>query len=115
MSEAVKIAQKYFALSNKSNMDAIEKMFRPSTTYSSQNTGVFLGVEQILEMQRSFHASFKELKWDILSVEEERPGVVKFDFTLIGEKNNGAKVSISGIEYLIIYDGMIQHVEVRNK
>jgi hypothetical protein len=114
-SEAMDIAMRYFDVSNKSDMEAIYPMFRASTTYSSQNTGVYLGAEQIIDMQRKFHSSFDSLRWDIHSVEEPQPGVVKFDFTFIGQKKTGDSINLLGVEYIIVYNGKIQHVEIRNK
>jgi len=115
MSNALEIAHEYFDVSNRSDMEAISKLFTPTTTYSSQNTGVYAGVDQIIEMQTAFHGSFKSLNWEVLASEEVRPGVVWLDFVLSGEKLNGEKVHLPGIEYVVVIDGRIQHVEVRNK
>ena len=115
MSEARKLAEHYFALSNARNLDASERLFTPSSTYSSVNTGVFLGSEQITGMQRQFSSGFKTMEWVVHSVEEVRPGVVLFDFTFSGVTNDGHHVERPGLEYVIVYNGKIQHVEVRNK
>lgn len=113
MSDAVELAERYFALSNAGRLDEIETMFTPSSTYSSANTGVFLGVEQIMGMQRAFFSSFKEMGWVLHSVEEVRQGVVLFDFTFTGVTNDGESVNRPGLEYVIVYDRKLQHVEVR--
>ncbi len=115
MSEAINIAKHYFDLSNSKNLDEIRKLFTPSSTYSSENTGVYLGVDQIVDMQSNFFKTFSKLQWDIHDAEEVRPGVVKFDFTIHAEKENGEKVTRPGIEYVIVFQGKLQHVEVRNK
>lgn len=115
MTDPLEIAQKYFALSNKSDMAEIEKMFRSSSTYSSENTGLFLGAKPIMAMQEAFHDSFQKLHWHISSVEEVKPAVIKFDFTFTGTKHNGQEVKLSGVEYVVIHDGKIQHIEIRNK
>lgn len=112
---SLETAKLYFELSNKSGFSGIEKLFTDSTTYSSQATGVYLGREDILTMQRAFHGKFSSLKWQVNSVEEIKPGIVLFDYDFVGEMPNGEKVKTSGQEYVIIHKGKIQHVEIRNK
>jgi hypothetical protein len=111
---AVTIAKHYFELSNNRNLEAIEKLLTDSTTYSSQNTGVYLGRSQIMEMKRSFYGNFKEMHWDVASVEEIRPGVILLKFTFTGKTLKNEDVSRPGFEYVIVYKGKIQHIEVRN-
>ena len=114
MSEAVQIAKHYFDLSNNGNLEEIEKLFTPSSTYSSSNTGVYLGADQIMEMQRGFFANFETIGWDVHSVEEVKPGVILFDFTFSGKTLAGEEVRRPGLEYVVVYNGKLQHVEVRN-
>jgi hypothetical protein len=114
-SQAIIMSKKYFELSNASDMDSIYKMFSKSSTYSSQNTGLYLGADQIIEMQSKFHASFEDLHWDIHSLDEVHTNIVLLDFTLKGTKISGKKVVVPGIEYIVVYKDKIQHVEVRNK
>ena len=48
-------------------------------------------------------------------VKEIRPNVIEFDFTFKGVKDN-KEIIRHGIEYVIVNeDGLLQHVEVRNK
>ena len=108
-------AKEYFEHSNKRDLESIEKMLTDNTTYSSPNVGVFLGKEQIMEMKRGFYRSFTDMHWDIHSVEEAKLGVVLFDFTFIGTKTDGEKIGRPGLEYVIVKDGLLQHIEVRNK
>lgn len=115
MSDATQLAKHYFDLSNEGKLTDIKTLFTPSSTYSSSNTGVYLGVDQIMRMQSEFFAGYKTLGWNIHSVEEIRPGVVLFDFTFSGETLDGKMVSRPGLEYVIVYNRKLQHVEVRNK
>lgn len=115
MSDVIKTAQKYFDYSNARNLEAIEGMLHDDTTYSSPNVGVFLGKEQIMEMKKDFYGSFTEMAWDVKSVEEVKPGVVLFDFVFSGTKNDGEKVERPGLEFVIVKDERLQHIEVRNK
>lgn len=115
MTEALEIAKRYFDLSNKSDFDGIAKLFTETTTYSSQTTGMYLGRDDILAMQKAFHGKFASLQWKVNSVEEVKPGIVLFDYDFRGELPNGEKVESSGLEYVIVYQGTIQHVEIRNK
>lgn len=115
ISEEQKLAEHYFELSNQRDLESIEKLLDESTTYSSINTGVFLGREQIMQMKQSFYSSFKDMNWKIHSIVEERPAVILFDFTFTGTTNESKSVTREGLEYVIVYDNKLQHIEVRNK
>ena len=54
MTSPLQIAQEYFELSNQADLTSIEKMFTNTSTYSSVNTGVFYGRQQIMDMVRPF-------------------------------------------------------------
>lgn len=90
-------------------------MLTNNSTYSSSNTGVYLGIKQIMEMKRVFYGSFTHMHWEVHNMEETRPGVVKVDFTFSGTKTNGEKIERPGIEYVIVHEQKLQHIEVRNK
>lgn len=109
------IAEEYFKLSNLSDFDSIAKLFTNHTTYSSQNTGLFLGSEDILKMQKEFHEKFIKHNWKVNSVREVRPGIILFDYDFEAEDKSGAKLKLEGLEYVIIQDGKIIHIEIRNK
>jgi uncharacterized membrane protein len=111
----IEIAKHYFDLSNKSDFESIASLLTPSTTYSSQNTGLYVGKDDIMAMQRDFHGKFSVLKWRVNSVEEVKPGIVLFDYDFRAELPSGEKVESSGLEYIIVHSGRIQHIEVRNK
>ena len=115
MTDAVQVAKYYFDLSNEGKLADIKKLFTPSSTYSAANTDVCLGADQIMEMQTKFFASFGTMSWDVHSVKEVKPGIVLFDFTFSGKTLDGEAVHRTGREYVIVYNGKIQHVEVRNK
>ncbi|WP_120501698.1 nuclear transport factor 2 family protein [Roseovarius sp. EL26] len=114
MSNAIEIALNYIEASNRSDMEAITSMMNPSTTYSSQNTGLYLGDEQIMAMQAAFHADFVSLHWDISELQEIRPGVVQFAFTMSGTKQTGEQISVAGQETVIVYNNCLQHIEVKS-
>ena len=115
MSQAVKLAEHYFALSNAGKLDEIEMLFTASSTYSSANTGVFLGAEQIMGMQRAFFSNFKTMGWNVHHIEEARPGVVLIDFTFSVITKDGETINRPGLEYVVVYNGKLQHIDVRNK
>ena len=115
MTEALKIAKLYFELSNKSDFSGIAKLFTDTTTHSSQTTGLYLGRDDIVAMQKEFHGKFSSLHWTVHSVAEVKPGIVLFEYDFVGELPSGKKVESSGLEYVIIYQGKIQHIEIRNK
>ncbi len=115
MRTSLETANLYFELSNKSDFDAIERLFTDTTTYSSQATGIYLGVNDIIAMQRAFHGKYSLLHWNVNSVEEVKPGIVLYDYDFVGDLSDGTKIETSGLEYVVVYQGKIQHVEIRNK
>lgn len=115
MSKNIELSKYYFQVSNESNFEEIRKFFSESSTYSSQNTGLYLGEESIMEMQKKFHRSFENLNWNIDSINEIKPGIVWIDFTFSGTKTNWETVIFSGYESIIIFNEKIQHIEIKNK
>jgi hypothetical protein len=114
MSNTVELAKRYFELSNQSDMNSIDAMFTDSSTYSSVNTGVYLGRSQIMNMMRAFHSAYASLNWTINSIEEIRPGVAQIEFTLRSVNTQGEVTESHGNEYVLAFNGRLQHVEVRN-
>ena len=115
MKQAIEVAKHYFELSNQRKLDEIKRLFRPSSTYSSETAGVFLGVDRIMQMQAEFFAAYEELHWQVQQMQEIDPGIVLFEFTFSGVTHEGATIRREGLETLIIFEGKIQHVEVRKK
>lgn len=115
MNDALTLAKHYFDLSNQRKLSEISKLFTPSSTYSSANTGMYLGADHIMQMQSEFFAGYETLGWVVNKVEEVKPGIVLFDFTFTGKTLDGNTVTRDGLEYVIVYNGKIQHIEVRNK
>ncbi|MBL79729.1 MAG: hypothetical protein CMH70_06840 [Nitrosomonadaceae bacterium] len=115
MTDTVQLAKKYFELSNKGKLTEIKKLFTSSSTYSSANKDIFLGSDQIMDMQTKFFSGFDTLGWNVHNIKEVKPGIVLFDFTFTGITLDGEVVQRSGKEYVIVYNGKIQHVEVSNK
>ena len=115
MTDAVQLAKHYFDLSNERKLTEIKELFTSSSTYSSANMDVYLGADQIMDMQTKFFSGFGTMKWNVNNVKEIKPGIVLFDFTFTGKTLDGESVQRSGREYVVVYNGKIQHIEVRNK
>ncbi|MFT5579510.1 MAG: hypothetical protein ACI9WS_002269 [Paraglaciecola psychrophila] len=113
MNNALALAQHYFDLSNERNLVAIEALFTASSTYSSTNTGIYLGGDAIMTMQRGFFASFETMNWSIQKVEEVKAGIVLFDFTFTGKTLTGEQTVFGGQEYVVVFNQKIQHIEVK--
>lgn len=113
MMNPLEIAEYYFQLSNESDFDAITKLFCKSSTYRSGNGELFLGVSDIMSMQRLYHGMFARLEWQVSSVIETKPGIVHFNFNFVGETYTGEQVEYSGLEDVLVYDGKIQHIQVQ--
>ena len=110
----LQVTKQYFVLSNKSNFEGIKKLLTNSTTYSSVNTGIYLGKDSIIEMQRKFHGEFESLHWKVNSIHEVKPGIVLVDYSFAGKKMTGETVKTTGVEYVVVYNDHIQHIEIRN-
>ncbi len=114
MTEALTVARHYFELSNAGNLVEIRTLFTPSSTYCSVNSGFYLGVDQIMAMQTAFFNAHQAVSWQVHNSEEVKPGIVLFDFSFSGTSLQGEKIDRSGHEYVIVFNGKIQHIDVRN-
>ena len=115
MTDALGIARDYFKFSNSSDLAAIKNLFTASTTYSSPATGLYLGKDAIMAMQEKFHDSFTTLNWTVDMMSEEKSGIVRIDYDFTGKLRDGTSTHSSGSEYIIVYRGKIQHIEIRPK
>lgn len=113
-SNSIYTAKRYFEASNNSDFDKIKNLLEVNATYSSQNTGIYLGRNSILKMQKTFHNSFSKLNWRIDSVEEEKPGIIKFEYTFEAITLSSELVKSRGVEFVIVLEGKIRHIEIRN-
>ena len=108
----LEIARHYFELSNDSNFAEISKLFHDGSTVRSGKGELFLGVENIMAMQRAHHGNFARLEWSVKSVTEVKPGIIHFVFDFNGETQSGEQVEYSGLEDVIVFAGKIQHIQV---
>lgn len=115
MSKELDLAKRYFYLSNESDFFNIENLFNEDSTFCSRNIEYFVGVESIMSMQRAHHGSFKQLNWMVNTVSEIKLGVIFFDFNFEGINQSNQQVSMTGIEYVIVKNNKILHIDVRNK
>ena len=112
---AIAIAKRYFELSNDSDFDSISPLLNDLATYDSQNTGLHTGLDDIVSMQKDFHKKFSSLGWTINDIKESQPNIVIIDYDFVGKKLNGATVNSSGLETIVVKNGRIIRIEVRNK
>jgi len=109
---SLELAKYYFELSNNSDFEEITKLFDERSTFRSAKGELFLGVDDIMAMQRIHHGLFIKPNWIVNKVSESKPGVIRFDFDFSGETHSGDVVEYSGIEDVVIYKGKIQHIQV---
>lgn len=107
------LARQYFSLANSRSLAQIQLLLTNTTTYSSEDGEVYFGVNQIMDMLRSFFGKYSSLNWNISSIKEVRPGVVFVEFNFAGTIVNGEKVEFSGTSYIIVNNDVIQHIEMR--
>lgn len=111
---ATSIARQYFELSNARDLGAIENLFADEATYSSDNTGLYFGKQDIMDMVQAFFDSFPYLHWAIDSIEEKTPQIVEIYFTVSSRNRDGNEINRKGKETVVVTDRKIRHVEVRN-
>ena len=109
------VASRYFQLSNASDFAAIAQLFSETTTYRSGSGEFYLGRQDILAMQRAYHDSFHELAWTVSDVAETRPGIVRLEIDFAGKNLGHERVAYSGVEHVIVRDGIIVHIDVVRK
>jgi len=111
----LELTQYYFNVSNESNFEEIKKIFTPTSTYSSVDTGLYLWVDDIIKMQEKFHSSFEELSWRIKDINEVKPWIICVEFDFQWVKKWWEKIMFSWLEYVVVYKWHIQHIEIKNK
>jgi len=114
MDNIIEIAEKYFDMSNERKLDLIPNLFHSEIVYSSDNTGLYFGRDNVMEMMTSFFNKFKLLNWKIDSIDRIKDCIVEIRFTLSMVDLTGTKITKEGIERIIIIDNLIRHIEVRN-
>lgn len=114
MDSALGSAMAYFQASNDRDLETIESMFSEEATYSSDNTGLYYGKANIMKMIETFFDYYPELNWVVNGAEEKTDYIVELDFSFDGTDIQGASTSRRGLERLVIVDGKIRHIEVRN-
>lgn len=110
--QALQIAREYFELSNQADLDTIEALFLPTSTYSSSQ-GLFFGPPDIMAMMRGFFASHISLHWTIDSARELTPHIVEIEFSFQGRDPKGNNILRRGLERVVVRGGRIHHIEVR--
>ena len=109
------VASRYFQLSNASDFVGIARLLGETTTYRSGNGDFFVGGQDIVTMQRAYHGSFIRLAWTVTHMAEVRPGVVRLEFDFVGENEANEQVAYSGVEHIVVRDGVIVHIDVVRK
>lgn len=115
MSKELELAKYYFDLSNDSDFSKIEVLLDDNSTFCTRNLEFFVGVDNIMPMQRDHHGSYKKLNWTVTTVDELKPGVIRFEFDFEAINHKDESVQFSAIEYVIIRNGIIRHIDVRSK
>ena len=110
----IEIAHQNFAHSNKSDLASIAELFTDTTIYSSENTGTFLGKDNIIEMQREFHTQYAYVNWEIISTSEIEDGKFLFDIRFKRKTFEGDSFVSKVQEVVTIDDNKILEIEIRN-
>ena len=113
MSKELQLAIEYFDLSNKSDFSKIEILFADNATFCNRYGEFFIGVKDIMAMQKAHHQSYKTVHWCILKAEETKSGVIRIEFDFNAINLDGNNIQFLGIEHVIVQNHLILHVDVR--
>jgi len=114
MSKELELAKYYFDLSNASDFTTIETLFDEKSTFCTRNLDYFVGVKNIMSMQKAHHGSYQKLRWEVTTVEEIKAGVMRFEFDFSALNKANELIQFSGIEFVVIRDGIIRHIDIRS-
>jgi hypothetical protein len=113
MKSSLEITKLYFDLSNQADLAAIEPLFQADATYSSVNTGLYYGIDSIFPMMQAFFSAHQKLTWHAHSIEPLNDYITELHFSCEAINNAGETKNFSGVERVVVVDGLIRHVEVR--
>ena len=109
------LTEEYFALSNDRDLTSIFTLLNPEATYSSNNTGLFFGVNDIRKMMTAFFADHPYIQWPILELRELSEHISEVDFTVVSTDREGDQTEHSGVERIVAASGTIRHIEVHSR
>ena len=109
------LTEKYFALSNARDLTSIFSLLDPEATYSSDNTGLFYGLEDIRKMMTAFFADYPSIHWTILELRELSEHITEVDFAVASTDREGNQTERLGVERIVAASGTIRHIEVRSR
>jgi len=115
MKNARALTEKYFALSNARDLTSIFSLLDPEATYSSDNTGLFHGLEDIRKMMTAFFADYPSIHWTILELRELSKHITEVDFAVASTDREGNQTERLGVERIVAASGTIRHIEVRSR
>jgi len=107
------ISRRYFELSNAAKLNDIAELFEVEATYSSDHTGLYFGLHDIMAMMTAFFQNHQSLHWQINQLRNLSDEMVEIEFTLQRTTAGGEQQTTQGIERLVINQGLIRHIEVR--
>ena len=115
MKNARTLTEEYFALSNDRDLTSIFTLLNPEATYSSKNTGLFYGVDDIRKMMTEFFEDHPYIQWTILELRELSEHITEVDFTVVSTDREGDQTERSGLERIVAASGTIRHIEVHGR
>lgn len=109
----LELAKLYFTLSNEKNLTEIGWLIHPDSIYDSENTGIHMGRENIMEMMTTFFDLFESIHWTIEDIASSDESVIIL-FYLQGTKKDGTTVEKKWKETIIVKDSLIYSIKVQN-
>jgi len=110
---AIKTTKKYFELSNQGDLTAIKALIHPKAIYSSINTGMYFGIDDIMTMMNNFFAQYSDLEWQIDDLKANSANITEVAFTGRFIDHQGSIIKRTGTELLVVDNGLIRLIEVR--
>lgn len=106
---------RYFHLSNSGDIESISEILDEHVSYSSDNVGLHFGKGNVLAMKRSFFWGLKSQNWEIQKITEPSENIFRIEFVFSATTLEENTIARPGVESIIVHDGKLRHIEVKNQ
>lgn len=108
------LVQQYFELSNKADLENIEKILANNIVYSSDNVWVHFWQKDVMNMKKDFFWKFISLNWEVENINEKKSNIFVIDFILKAQLIDSTSIAKPWRETVIVKDWQIHFIQVKN-